>query len=153
MEARMSAPASTRTTVDTSTRRLPVAAFTGIALAVVLTTIGTFHDASEDDTWRRTIITVGLILVTAAIAFWAVRRVLGRDTDRVARASVVMGVLAFLSLVVFWAGPPAVLASAAAVLALAARDRRGGSLGPGPAVALVLSGITVVLAAVAAVIG
>ena len=127
----MSAPASTRTTVDPSTNRLPVAAFAGIAIAVVLTAIGTFHDASEDDKWRRMIITVGIILVTAAIAFWAVRRVLGRDTDRVARASVVMGVLAFLSLVVFWAGPPAVLASAAAVLALAARDRRGGSLGGG----------------------
>ena len=64
-----------------------------------------------------------------------------------------MGVLAFLSLVVFWAGPPTVLASAAAVLALSARDRRGGSLGRGPAAALVLSSITVVLAAVAAVIG
>jgi hypothetical protein len=149
----MSAPASTRTTVDSSTNRLPVAAFAGITVAVVLTAIGTFHDASEDDKWRRMIITVGLILVTAAIAFWAVRRVLGRDADRVARASLVMGILAFLSLIVFWAGPPAVLASASAVLALAARDRRGGSLGRGPAAALVLSAITVVLAAVAAVIG
>jgi hypothetical protein len=71
----------------------------------------------------------------------------------VARASVVMGVLALLSLVAFWAGPPAVLAAAAAVLSLAARDRRGGSLGRGPAAALVLGAITVVLAAVAAVIG
>jgi len=46
-----------------------------------------------------------------------------------------------------------VLAAAAAVLALAARDRRGGALGRGAATALALSAITVVLAGVAAVIG
>jgi hypothetical protein len=149
----LSATTSTNTSAAATDSPLPVAAVAGVALATVYTAIGTFQDATEDNTWRRMFITFGIILVTAAVAFLAARRALGGSTDRVARTSVVLGVLAFLSLVVFWAGLPAVLAAAAAVLALAARDRRGGVLGRGPATALVLSAITVVLAGVAAVIG
>jgi len=128
----------------------------GVALSAVLTTIGTFSDASENNVLRREFVTLGIILAVAAATFWVTRRAIIRahgDADRTARAGVVMAIVAFLSLIVFWAGLPSVLAAGATALAFEAHSRRAGYWGRGPVVTLALSGLTVLLACVAAFIG
>jgi hypothetical protein len=143
-----------RRTASTSASLAPAAA-AGIALATVFTAIGTFQDA-DDHAWRQMIVTFGIILVAAAITFGLAARLVRRaadDPDRLARASVVMAVVAVLSLVVFWAGVPAVLAAGAVSLALAARQARDGAWSRGPIVAVVLSAVVVLLAGIAAVVG
>jgi hypothetical protein len=147
----MSATTTTHRPATASSQRWTIAAVSGIAVATVLTALGTFKDP-DDHAWRQMIVTEGIVLVTAAIAFWFALRARRGEDRALIRTTVVLGVLALLSVVVFWAGTPAVLGAAATALALEARDRRG-ALGRGPATAVALSAIAVVLAGVAAVIG
>jgi hypothetical protein len=148
----VSTTATTHRPATSTDARLPIAALTGIALATVCTAIGTFKDP-DSHAWRQMIVTFAIILVTAAVAFWFAHRAMARDTERSARASVVFGVLSVLSLVLFWAGTPQLLAAAAILLAVDVRGRRGGRWGRGPATAVALSAIAVVLAGVATFIG
>jgi len=129
-------------TDNTRTRSLaPVA--TGAALtALLLMLIGTYLDtpyrgrfAAEWglDTDGRGIgellLLVAFAVVGAAVVFAiVVDRGLRREPKRTAVRSLIVAVVAVVgvvSLVVFWAGQPAILAAGAAVLALNARARLG----------------------------
>lgn len=84
------------------------------------------------------------------IAFGLVVRTAPRGNA--ARRSLITAIVAVLSLAVFWAGIPAVLAAAALACALVDKDRRGSFSGMSVA-ALVLSALVIVTATVAAIFG
>jgi hypothetical protein len=84
------------------------------------------------------------ILIAAAVFGWAIPR-----TERPARAGIIAGALALLSLPVFWTGIPYVLGPAAIVLGLLGRARPEGK---GAAVVAIVLGALATAAAVAVVI-
>ena len=129
--------------------RTPVLAALGIGLSAVLTAIGTFS-GGNDHGWREYLITLGIVVVAAAIVFGLVVRTAA--AGNAARRALVLGILAALSFVVFWAGIPSVLAAGAVACALIDRDRTGHFDGSDKA-ALGLSAVTVVAAVVLAFIG
>lgn len=145
---------STRTTTDLPSRT-PLLAALGFGASAVLTAIGTFwavndsSDASRDEisTW---LVCVAIAGVTALIAFGLVVRT--APGGNAGRRSAITGVVAFLSLAVFWAGIPTVLAAAAVACALTDRDTRG-SFGTAAKIGLGLSAVTTVAAVLAAIFG
>ena len=99
---------------------------TAVLLSAILTAVLLARNTNDGPAWR-----VGLILAAVVVAFTAlvfglvVRRVLRKGSARVsAWTSLVLGVLAVASLVVFWLALPPVFAVGALVLARDARDRR-----------------------------
>jgi hypothetical protein len=116
------------------------------AVAIVLAAIGAFKG---DDTHelRDFLVVAAIILVAAGIMFWLI---VPRVT-RLGRGALILGVLGFLSNVVFWLGLPSIFAGAAASLALGARTR--GSDSRAANAALALAGLTVIVATVLAFIG
>jgi predicted membrane protein len=119
--------ATTNDLTTTAPSRTPLLAALGIAAASALTAVGTFWDVNNNDAesgqaseW---LVCLGIIAVTAAIAYGLVVR--GADAGDPGRRSVILGVVAFLSNVVFWAGLPMVLASAAVACAFVEKDARG----------------------------
>jgi hypothetical protein len=116
-----------------------------VALAIVLLAIGAYS-GDDDDT--------GYFLVASAIALAVAVVLFLGIVPRITRpglGGLIIGILAVVSLVVFWLGLPSPLAGAAAVLGLAARDS-GSEVGKGNA-ALALAAIAVVAAVVFAFIG
>jgi hypothetical protein len=117
-----------------------------IALAIVLVAIGAYS-GDDDDATRYFLIASAIAIAAGVILFWVI-------VPRVRRpglGGLIIGILAVLSLAVFWLGLPSPLAGAAAVLGLAARES-GSETGKGNA-ALALAAITVVAAVVAAFVG
>ena len=120
----------TTTSLDTTpaTRTPGVLRPAGLAvlLSAVLTGIVIARNTNDGPVWR-----VGLVLAAFVLAFTAivfglvVRRVLGRNSARAsAWTALVLGVIAVLSLAVFWLALSPVFSVAALVLARDARDRR-----------------------------
>jgi hypothetical protein len=120
----------TTTSLDTTpaTRTPGVLRPAGLAvlLSAVLTGIVIARNTNDGPAWR-----VGLVLAAFVLAFTAivfglvVRRVLGRNSARAsAWTALVLGVIAVLSLAVFWLALSPVFSVAALVLARDARDRR-----------------------------
>jgi len=120
----------TTTSLDTTpaTRTPGVLRPAGLAvlLSAVLTGIVIARNTNDGPAWR-----VGLVLAAFVLAFTAivfglvVRRVLGRNSARAsAWTALVLGVIAVLSLAVFWLALSPVFSVAAMVLARDARDRR-----------------------------
>ena len=88
---------------------------------------------------------VASVAVAAALFGWAIPRV-----EQPSRAGVVAGVLAVLSIAVYWTGLPYVLGPAAIVLGLLGRMRVDGK---GAGTAAVVLGALATLGGIAAVIG
>ena len=128
-----------------SMERRNLLAAASVVVAAILTAIGTFSGGDEDfATW---LIVVAVFLVGAAVVFWlVVPRV-----ERFGRGALILAILGAIALAIFWTGLPPVFAGGAALLALAARER-GTETGMATA-ALVIAGLTVVAATVAAFVG
>jgi hypothetical protein len=147
---------TTATTVTTAgPSRTPLLAALGIATSAVLTAVGTFWDATGNDTrhghaTREYLVTLGIIVAFAALAYGLGVRTARRGNP--GRRAVVFGVLAVVSFVAYWAGLPAVLASAAVACALAQKDEQG-SFSTGSKAALALAAVGTAAAAVLAVVG
>lgn len=146
---------TTHSTITTTPTRptWPALAAIGVGLAAVLTAIGTFwdltgNDAPSDskDRFLEYLVTVGIFVIAAAIVFGLVVRT-ATPANGATRA-IILAVLSLLSLVVFWAGLPAVLAAGAASCALLAAPR-----GSAAKIALGIAGVSTVLAAVMAITG
>ena len=116
-----------------------------IALAAVLTLIGTFYGPDDDAFWTWLVV-LGIILVGAAIVFWVI---VPRITN-LSRGALILAVVGALSVVVFWTGLPPIFAGGAALLALAARESRPDAMAT---VALVLAALTVIAVSVIAFTG
>jgi hypothetical protein len=115
-----------------------------VALAIVLVAIGAYR-GDEDDTGYF-LVASAITIVVAVVLFWGI-------VPRISRpglGGLIIGILAVVSLVVFWLGLPSPLAGAAAVLGFAARDS-GLEAGKGTA-ALALAAVAVVAAVVLAFI-
>ena len=141
---------------STTTSSRPLFAALGIGVAIVLTAVGTFWDltgnenGAPSDTLAEYLPVVGMILVAAALVFGLGVRT---EPDKApGTRAVVLAVLGVLSLVVFWAGAPAVLASGAACCAFAAASSDG-RLTTGAMVSLGLAAVTVALAVAVAIVG
>jgi hypothetical protein len=125
-------------------RRTGIAA-ASVALAIVLLAIGAYS-GSDDDTGYF-LIASAIAIAVAIVLFWVI-------VPRIRRpglGGLIIGILAVVSLVVFWLGLPPPLAGAATVLGLDARDS-GSEPGKGTA-ALVLAAIAVAAAVVFALFG
>jgi hypothetical protein len=125
-------------------RRTGIAA-ASVALAIVLLAIGAY--SGDDDDTGYFLVASAIAIAVAVVLFWGI-------IPRIRRpglGGLIIGILAVVSLVVFWLGLPSPLAGAAAVLGLAARES-GSEAGKGNA-ALVLAAIAIVAAVVLAVIG
>jgi hypothetical protein len=120
-------------------------AVASVALAIVLLAIGAYS-GSDDDTGYFLIASL-VAIVAAVILFWVI-------VPRIRRpglGSLILAILAAISIVVFWLGLPPVFGGAAVVLALAARAQQS-EVGKANA-ALVLAGLAVVANVVIAFIG
>ena len=125
-------------------RRTGIAA-ASVALAIVLLAIGAY--GGDDDDTSYFLVASAIAIAVAVVLFWGI-------VPRITRpglGGLVIGILAVVSIAVFWLGLPSPLAGAAAVLGLAARES-GSEAGKGTA-ALVLAAIAVVAAVVLALIG
>ena len=125
-------------------RRTGIAA-ASVALAIVLLAIGAYS-GDEDDT-SYFLVASAITIAVAVVLFWGI-------VPRVTRpglGGLVIGILAVVSIVVFWLGLPSPLAGAATVLGLSARES-GSEAGKGTA-ALVLAALAIAAAVVLALIG
>lgn len=105
----------------------PLLAALGAGTAAVLTAIGTFvadvSEGAEPHTMSDWLTVLAIIAVATVVVFGLVVRTAAQGDA--ARRSLVLGVVAILSVVVFWAGLTPVLAAAAVACALQARGRTG----------------------------
>jgi hypothetical protein len=104
--------------VTIQTRQRGLFAVASAAIEAGLTAIGTFS-GDNDHEWRQYLIVLGIIVVATAIIFY----VIVPRIDRLGRGALILGVLAVLTIPVFWLGLPVLFAGAAALLALPARER------------------------------
>jgi hypothetical protein len=89
------------------------------ALAAVALAAANFTGSGENGGGPEYAVTLGVSLILALALFgWVIPR-----TDRSARAGLVVGLLAILSVAVYWTGLPYVLGPAAVVLGLVGRSR------------------------------
>jgi uncharacterized membrane protein len=144
--------ASSRTAVS----MWPPFAAVGVGLAALATAIGTFFDVTGNDPGNNDnsaieyLITLGIIVVAAALVFGLVVRT--ASVRSAGARSLVLGILGVLSIVVFWAGLPCVLAAGAASCGLAARSANGQISGVGKA-GIALAAVTGVAAMLLAFTG
>ncbi|MCA1705024.1 MAG: hypothetical protein LC808_17885 [Actinobacteria bacterium] len=97
----------------------------GNAFAYLLDVGG--NDADDEDVGGFLAATLIAIGIGAFLIMWLIPRELSqRDTGRTARSALIVGALAFVTLVVFWTGLPFVLGVPALYLAAVALDRSGG---------------------------
>jgi hypothetical protein len=136
--------------VATTTSRWPLAAALGAGTALVLTAIGTFKDSTSSQAWGEYAVTGAIVLVVTALVFWFVVRT--ATPGSAGRRSLILGILALVSLVLFWLGLPAVLAAASLACATLRREETG-RWGAAAATGAVASALAVVLAVGAAFIG
>ena len=133
---------------QTRTTSWPMYAALGAGLAAVLTALGTFWDLSGNDATHRGLEeylpVLAIIAVTTALVFGLGVRT--ATPENAGTRAMVLAVLALLSVVVFWAGLPAVLAAGAVACAVQSRSTTA-------KVAMGLAGLAVVAAAVLAVTG
>ncbi|MEO6203764.1 MAG: hypothetical protein ABIO67_00030 [Mycobacteriales bacterium] len=147
-----STAATTRTTSAAS--RTPALAALGLGLSAVLTCIGTFWSRNDPKDnahgmgdW---LVAVGVAAVATALVFGLVVRTASEGNP--GRRALVSSVFGVLSVAVFWAGLPLVLAAAALACALAEKDTKG-SFGSASKVAVGLAVLTAGSAAALAFLG
>jgi hypothetical protein len=133
--------------------RTPLLAALGLTVSSALTAVGTFWAVNDGDNSDHSasdwLVTVGIAAVATAIVFGLVVRTAASGNP--GRRAIILGVVALLSDVVFWAGLPAVLATGALACALTAKDQD--RFTAAPKVALALAGLTVVGAVNLAILG
>jgi hypothetical protein len=97
-----------------------------VLLSAILTGILVAKNTNDGPAWRVSLVLAVCVLAFTALVFGlVVRRVLRKDSARAsAWTALILGVLAVLSLAVFWLALPPVFAVAALALARDARDRR-----------------------------
>ena len=120
-------------------------ALASVVLAIILLAIGAYQ-GSDDDTGYFLVASL-IAIVAAAVVYWGVLPRIKRP----GLGSLVVAILAVVSLLVFWLGFPSILAGAAVVLALVAREQNS-EVGKTTA-ALVLAALAVVAAVVFAFVG
>lgn len=137
--------------------RNPLLIAIGLGSSALLTAVGTFADLTDNESGSAGTDEIGswltclaIAAVAAAIAFGLVVRTAARGNA--GRRSLLTAVVAFLSLAVFWAGLPAVLAAAAVACALVDRDRHE-AFGAMAKVGLAVSAIVTALAVMLAIAG
>ncbi len=119
-----------------------------VVLATVLLAIGASGgDDGEEYDWSYVLIASAIAIAVAIVLFW----VIVPRIKRPGLGGLVLGILAVVSIVVFWLGLPTPIAAAAAFLGLTARES-GSEAGKGTA-ALVLAALAVAAAVVLALIG
>jgi hypothetical protein len=133
--------ATTRST--SSDGRAPLLAALGLGTSAVLTCIGTFWALNDAEGTEHGVgdwlLSVGVATVATALVFGLVVRTAAQgDPGRRALVTACFGVL---SIVVFWAGLPAVLVAATVACALIDKDVMG-RFGTQSKVALVLAAVT-----------
>lgn len=106
--------------------RTPLLAVLGYATSGVLTAVGTFWDLTDnesgsDHSVSEYLIVLGIAAVALAIVFGLVVRT--AESGNAGRRSAVLGVVGFLSIAVFWAGLPAVIAAGSLACALTQKDQ------------------------------
>lgn len=147
---------TTTRTDSTTASRNPLIAAIGVVASLIATAVGTFWDVAGNDgrdnshTFGEYLFTVGVIAVTAAIVFGLVVRTAAEANP--GRRAAILGVAAALSIAVFWAGLPLVLAAGSLACALSERDKLGG-FGAGSKIGLVLSALTTAFAVYLAIYG
>ena len=131
----------------------PLWAAVGAGVAIMLTAIGTFVDFvgadSRDDSFSDFWPLAVFIVLAALLVFGLVVR--SASPGNAGMRALVLGVLAVLSILVFWSGLPAVLAFAAFTCSLVAG--RGGASSWMPKAGLALAGLALVAATVLAFTG
>ncbi|HEX4699186.1 MAG TPA: hypothetical protein VH857_07485 [Actinomycetes bacterium] len=148
-----STSSSTTATTDSTASRTGILATAGLAIGVVYAALISFTD-DDPHRMRQFLVLLGIVVVTTVITFAVVRAATARaDVAPAVRTTVVLAVLALLSVAAFWACLWAPLIAGSICAALAVRERRHGAWGRGPAVALVLDAVAVVLVGLAAVFG
>jgi cytochrome bd-type quinol oxidase subunit 2 len=146
----------TTTTASTSTpSRTPLIAVLGFATSAVLTAIGTYwdinnNDAGNNDGFAEYASVLGIAAVVTALVFGLVVRT--APNGYAGRRSAILGVLAALTIVVFWTGAPPVLAAGAIATALVERDVTG-RLGNGSKTGLALACVATAAAVLLAIVG
>jgi hypothetical protein len=148
----------TATTTDLTTTapsRTPLLAILGFAASALFTAVGTFWDLTDNESSNEH--SIGEYLVVLAIAAVALAVTFGlvvrtASAGNPGRRAVILGVVGFLSVAVFWAGLPSVIAAGAVACALAQKDRDE-RLTAGSKAGLALAALTVLAAGWLAVVG
>jgi hypothetical protein len=124
---------------------IQLAGLAAAALTAVLLAVANFTGSTENGGGVEYAVTLGFSLAVAAALFGlAIPRV-----ERPARAGLIAGVLAVLSVAVFWSGLPYVLGPAAIVLGLLGRaraERAAGAVAIALGALATLGGIAALLA-------
>jgi hypothetical protein len=121
----------------------------GVALylgAVVLN-LATSAGEPAEQTLTDWVVTLAIAGAGVGVAVWAARRATVRGAGSMARTSLVLGVLAVLAMVVFWAGLPCVFGATALALGWTARP------GAPAVVGMLLGALALVSGAVTMVVG
>jgi hypothetical protein len=124
-------------------QRSAVLAALGVAVAAALAAWGTFGGDEEHDAWGYLLV-LAIILVAAVIVFGVVARRWASG-----RTAVILGVLAVLTVAVFWTGLPPVFAAGAIALGLHKResgDARMGNIAAGLGVLAVVLDLVIYVA-------
>jgi hypothetical protein len=122
-------------------------AVASLVLAAVFLAVGYFG-GDEDESVGVYLVVLAVDALLAAARFWWLAP---RYVERPATPALVLAIVGAVSLVVFWLGFPVILAGAAVLLGLEARERGvGGAIGTA---ALVIAGLTAVAFAAACVFG
>jgi hypothetical protein len=98
------------------------------------------------------VVSLAIAGVGVGIAIWASRRAITRGNGSMARTSLILGVVAVLTMVAFWAGLPCVFGATALGLGWAARPTGGRPSTPG-IVGMLLGALALVSGAITMVVG
>ncbi len=119
----------TEPTMFPSAGRAPFFAVSGVILATALSALAIFWDVTSNDPEPEEhpvgqfLVAVAVIVVATAILYAVVVRTADRGNP--GRRSLILGIVAVATVVVFWLGVPVVVASAAAATAFVERDLLG----------------------------
>ena len=146
---------TTATTNEIGASRTPLIAAISVVASLIATAVGTFWDLTNNEksnnhSFGEYLFTVGTTAICAAIVFGLVVRTAANGNP--SRRAAVLGVVSVLSIAVFWAGFPIVLAAGVLACALADRDKTGG-FGAGSKTGLVLAALSTAAAVMLAIVG
>jgi hypothetical protein len=126
----------------------------GLILYLGAVVLNLAASSGEPSAQNRTdwVVTLAIAGVGVGIAIWASRRALTRGADSMARTSLIIGVVAVVTMVAFWAGLPCVFGATALGVGRASRPTGGRPSTPG-IVGMLLGALALVFGAVTMVVG
>ena len=139
-----------------ATGRTPFFAVIGAVLSAAFSALSIFWDITgndpepEEQPLGQFLVVVAVIVVTTVILYVFVVRTAGRGNP--GRRSLILGILAAASVILFWLGIPVVIAAAATATAFIQRDRLG-RFGGMATVGLALAAISTLATAALAIAG